>query len=172
MTLRLVLIRHAKSSWDDPMADDHARILNARGRDSADRLGRWLAAEGHRPDTALVSDAARTRETWARIAAGLPGAPAAQHLPALYHAGPDVMLRCLQAATGDCVAMVGHNPGIAGFARWLLAEAPAHPRFADYPTGATLVAEFPAARWADVAPGSGRLVAFVVPRELPEATSG
>ncbi len=43
MTLRLILIRHAKSSWSDPFADDHARVLNARGQDSAKAVGEWMA---------------------------------------------------------------------------------------------------------------------------------
>lgn len=169
MTLCLILMRHAKSSWDDPLASDHARPLNARGRDAAGRVGRWLAAEGHRPDAALVSSALRTRETWDLVAAELPRAPAPVVLDALYHAGPEVMLRCLARAEGRCVLMLGHNPGMAAFAGWMLARPPAHARFADYPTAATLVAEFPAERWADVSPGSGIARAFVVPRELPAA---
>ena len=166
--LRLVLVRHAKSAWDDPLAADHARVLNARGRDAARRVGRWLEAEGHLPAEALVSSAARTRETWALMAGEWAAAPAPRVMEALYHAGPEVMLRCLAQAEESPLLMLGHNPGIAAFALWLLEKAPRHPRFADYPTGATLVAEFPAARWEEVAPGSGRVLGFVVPRELPE----
>ena len=166
MSLRLLLIRHAKSSWDDPRAADHARVLNPRGRDAAARIGRWLAAGGHRPDAALVSTAARTRETWALIAPHLAQPPAAVFLDALYHAGPEVMLRCLQRAEGRTVAMIGHNPGIAAFALWMLEKAPRHLRFADYPTCATLVAEFDADGWAEVTPGSGKALDFVVPRDL------
>ena len=166
--LRLILVRHAKSSWDDPLAPDHARVLNARGRDAAGRVGRWLAADGHLPDAALVSTAARTRETWDLLSAHLPQAPAPVYLDALYHAGPEIMLRCLGRAEGRTVLMLGHNPGIAAFALWMLDRAPRHARFADYPTCATLVAEFDAAGWPEVAPCSGRALAFVVPRELPE----
>lgn len=168
MTLRLILVRHAKSSWDDPLEPDHARPLNARGRDAAGRIGRWLAAEGYLPDAALVSTARRTRESWDLIAAALPSAPEPVLLDALYHASPEVMLRCLRGAAGATVLMLGHNPGIAAFAVWMLEKAPRHPRFADYPTGATLVADFAAARWADVAPGSGVACVFVAPRDLPE----
>ena len=56
MTLTLLIIRHAKSSWEDPFADDHARVLNGRGRRSADALGDWLNGSGHVPDTCLCSD--------------------------------------------------------------------------------------------------------------------
>ena len=168
MSLQLILTRHAKSSWDDPLAPDHARVLNARGRDAAGRIGRWLAAEGHLPGAALVSSAARTRETWALMAPHLPDAPEPQIVDALYHAGPEVMLRALKTASAPSVLMLGHNPGIAAFAVWMLEKAPRHPRFADYPTCATLVAAFDADTWADVGPGTGRAVDFVVPRDLDD----
>ena len=45
--MRLILIRHAKSNWDDPFQDDHARMLNKRGRDAARAIGTWLQAKGH-----------------------------------------------------------------------------------------------------------------------------
>ena len=168
MTLRLILMRHAKSAWDDPMARDHDRVLNARGRSAAARMGRWLAARGDLPDAALVSSAARTRETWALVAGQWPGAPEPQILDRLYHAGPEVMLQALQRAQGQSVLMLGHNPGIAAFAVWMVAAAPRHPRFADYPTCATLVADFDVESWDRVAPGSGRTVAFAIPRELAD----
>lgn len=167
MTRTLILVRHAKSDWDDPMLEDHARPLNPRGRDAAGRVGRWLAREGLRPDAALVSSARRTRETWELLSAELDAPPAPQVLDALYHASPAVMLQALRAATAPVVLMLGHNPGIAAFAATLLRRAPPHPRFADYPTCATLVAGFDAPGWSAVGPAGGTAQAFVVPRELP-----
>ena len=78
------------------------------------------------------------------------------------------MLDILRAATGDTVLMIAHNPGIAEFAERLVATPPAHPRFADYPTGATLVARFDIADWADLAWHSGTPADFAVPRDLTE----
>ena len=63
MTLRLVLIRHAKSSWDDFSIEDHDRQLNERGRRSAPAIGQWIADRGDIPTEVLCSDAKRTRET-------------------------------------------------------------------------------------------------------------
>lgn len=167
MTLRLILTRHAKSAWDNPLDSDHMRPLNARGQRAAPLIGRWLAQQGYLPGQALISDATRTRETWALLGAELPGPVPARFEPALYHAGPDVMLRVLQAAAADCVIMIGHNPGIAAFADLLLAQRPAHPGFTRYPTCATLVAEFDGlSGWADLTYGTGRALEFVVPREL------
>lgn len=163
---RLILTRHAKSSWDDPLTPDHDRPLNERGKAAAADLGQWLASRGHIPDEVLCSDALRTRKTFSGIAPALPGAPVLELKPALYHAGPDVMMAVLRHAKADTVMMIGHNPGIAEFAARLVAHAPVNPEFNRYPTGATLVAEFDVADWSEVTFGSGVTVDFVVPREI------
>jgi len=166
MPRRLILLRHAKSDWTDADASDHARVLNPRGRAACDAIGPWLAAHGYVPDEVLCSDAARTRETWARLAPHLPAAPDATLRGDLYLAEPGGMLAALQRATGAVVAMVGHNPGIGSLATGLLADRPAHDDFGRYPTLATLVADFDVDAWADVVPFTGRAVDFVVPRDL------
>lgn len=163
---RLILTRHAKSSWDDPLTPDHDRPLNERGKAAAADLGDWLASRGYIPGQVLCSDALRTRKTWSGVAPALPGTPILDLKPALYHAGPDVMLAVLRHATADTVMMIGHNPGIAEFAHRLIARAPLHEAFARYPTGATLVAEFPVDTWADAGFGQAVAVDFIVPREL------
>ncbi len=166
MTKRLILTRHAKSSWDDPLTPDHDRPLNERGKAAAADLGDWLASRGHVPGEVLCSDALRTRKTWSGIAPALPGTPILELKPALYHAGPDVMLAVLRHAHADTVMMIGHNPGIAEFAQRLVARAPLNPEFPRYPTGATLVAEFDIANWEDVTFGTAATLDFTVPREL------
>lgn len=166
MTLTLILVRHAKSSWDDPLQDDHDRVLNARGRRSAPVMGRWLHDGGYIPDAVLCSSAARTRETWDLMSGEL-GAPSdLRYEPALYHAPSGVMMQVLKTATAPCVLMLGHNPGIADFAARLVARAPDHNRFYDYPTCATLVARFEADAWADIRFGTGKAVAFSIPADL------
>lgn len=166
MTKRLILTRHAKSSWDDPNMADHDRPLNERGKAAAADLGGWLASRGYVPDEVLCSDALRTRKTWSGIAPALPGTPILELKPALYHAGPDVMLAVLRHAKGDTVMMIGHNPGIAEFASRLVARAPINPEFHRYPTGATLVVDFDIADWGQAEWGRGAVMDFVVPREI------
>jgi phosphohistidine phosphatase len=166
MTKRLILTRHAKSSWDDPRIPDHDRPLNDRGRAAAADLGRWLASRGHIPGVVLCSDAIRTRQTWEGIAPALPDPVALELKPALYHAGPDVMLAVLRHAGADTVMMIGHNPGIAEFAHRLVTRAPFSPDFHRYPTGATLVAEFDIGDWGDAGFGQAVVLDFIVPREL------
>jgi len=163
---RLILTRHAKSSWDDPLMSDHDRPLNERGKTAAADLGQWLASRGYVPEEVLCSDALRTRKTYSGIAPALPGTPVLELKPALYHAGPDVMLAVLRHATADVVMMIGHNPGISEFAARLVAHAPQNPEFHRYPTGATLVADFSIGSWAEAGFGLGTTVDFVVPREI------
>lgn len=163
---RLILTRHAKSSWDDPLTPDHERPLNERGRGAAADLGQWLASRGYVPGEVLCSDSLRTRQTWERIAPALPGAPVLALKPALYHAGPEVMLAVLRHASAETVMMIGHNPGIAEFAGRIAAKAPLNPEFARYPTGATLVVDFAVESWAEVDFGRGRVEDFIVPREI------
>lgn len=166
MTLRLILTRHAKSDWDNPLDSDHSRPLSARGLDAAPRIGRWLASKGYVPGQALVSDAMRTRQTWDLIAAELPKAPEASFDRFLYLAGPDVLMGRLRQATAGCVMLIAHNPGIAEFAERLLAAPMAHSGFGHFPTCATLVAEFDSPTWSDIAFGQGQGVDFTVPRDL------
>ncbi len=168
MTLCLILTRHAKSSWDDPLQSDHDRPLNKRGQRAAPAIANWLMASGHLPAEVVSSTARRTLETWERMAPAFPDGVLVRRDPALYHAAPGQMLAVLHSCAADPVLMLGHNPGIASFARQLVARPADHPRFSDFPTCATLVAEFDAAEWADVTPGSGRVVDFIVPRDLPD----
>ncbi|SMX39597.1 SixA phosphatase family protein [Octadecabacter ascidiaceicola] len=165
MTKRLILIRHAKSSWDAPF-DDHARTLNDRGREAAITIGGWLREKGYLPDTIYSSDAARTQETTERLVAALGTTPPVSFKDNMYHAPPATLMRVLQKAEGDTVALVAHNPGIAYFAEEIVAQKPDHRRFLDYPTCATLVCDFPITTWADAVSRSAQVVDFVVPKDL------
>lgn len=166
MTLRLILIRHAKSSWDDPFSDDHARVLNTRGRASAQAIGGWMAEHGYVPDMVLCSDAARTQETAALILPQLDPQPKLDMMHGLYHASPDTILALLHRQTAQTVAVIGHNPGIGILANELVISAPPHRGFRDYPTCATTVIDFAYDSWAQAKPRTGRCAAFVVPRDL------
>ena len=166
MTLRLILTRHAKSGWDDPELSDHDRPLNDRGRGDAPRIGAWLRHNGYLPDAALVSSARRTQETWERLSPELGGAIAMHSLHSLYHAEAETILAHLKAQSAPRIMVIGHNPCIGDCARRLVDAPPAHPRFLDYPTCATLVAEFAGHDWSALDWWSGRVVDFVVPRDL------
>jgi phosphohistidine phosphatase len=119
------------------------------------------------PAQAIISDARRTRETWDGIEAET-GDLTERFEPDLYEASPETILRLVrEAAPAPSLALVGHMPGIGESARRLLADPPADPDFAKYPTGATTVIDLPGPAWSDTAWGTGRLVAFVTPKRLP-----
>lgn len=166
MSLTLILTRHAKSSWHDPTLEDFDRPLNGRGRRSADAVGAWLAEQDLVPEEVLVSGARRTVDTWSGIAAHMPRTAPMRGEPALYHASAPAMLGVLRTANAPLVMLIGHNPGMAEFAGRIVAEAPADPRFSDYPTAATTVIQFPVRSWREVDWGQGQVLAFLAPRDL------
>jgi len=162
--MRLIFMRHCKSSWANAGQADHERPLNNRGRTSAAALGAWLRDKGYMPDLALVSSSRRTQETFAGLALTCP----VQFDRRLYLAEPAMILRCIEevADTAQTLLVIGHNPGFAD-AAWRLARTPvAHPRFGDYPTGATTVFTFDTDSWIDVSWGKGNAEDFAIPREL------
>lgn len=160
--LTLILMRHAKSSWSDPLCEDHDRALNARGRVSAIALGMWLHDQGFKPDMVISSSARRTLETYHCMGVGTP----AKITETLYLADKAKILGNLRQAQGDTVLVLGHNPGIADCADALLTKPHMHPDFRRFPTGATLVAQFQAQSWMGITWGSGHALDFVIPREL------
>ena len=162
MTCTLILTRHAKSAWNTDAPSDHARPLNKRGRRSAGALGQWLRDQDLCPDQVLSSSAQRTRETWELMELEA----ATTFTERLYHATPEIILDVLREANRPTVLLLAHNPGILEFAHRIVKHPPAHSRFEDYPTGATLVARFDIAEWSALQLASGRVQDFVVPREL------
>jgi len=167
MARRLILVRHAKSSWDSGELDDHKRPLNGRGKRSATMIGTWLRAKGHVPQLVLSSDSTRTRETWRLIEEELDSGAEEHWSRDLYHADARNMLEALGSeGNASTIMMIGHNPGTATFANMVVEHPPLHPRYRDYPTAATAEIVFVASRWMDVDWGSGKVIDFVIPREL------
>jgi phosphohistidine phosphatase len=164
----LYLLRHAKSSWDDPAPSDHDRPLAPRGRRAAELIASHLRREGIVPALVLCSSAVRARETLegikpalgdrveVRVERGLYGVPQRELLDRL-HAVPD---------TVDSVMLVGHNPSVQDLALTLCRQSPALEELElKYPTGALATLVFEGA-WRDLEPGAAELHAFVRPKDL------
>jgi len=166
MTLRLILTRHAKSSWDDPTLDDHDRPLNTRGYAAAKAIGKWLAKHDYCPESVISSTARRTAETWDEIASACADTDKVQFTSALYMASPQRMMTILQGCRAQSTMLLSHNPGTAMLAEELVNQAPKHPKFHQYPSAATTVISFDADSWADITPNTGQVEAFVVPKDL------
>ena len=172
---QLLLMRHAKSSWDDPRLSDHARPLNARGRLAAAAMRRAMHELGLAPDVVLVSSARRTLQTMEALEPW-DETPLVEPMDALYLASAPQLLAVLRATaeTARSVLLVGHNPGLHELALLLAgpqamaARSAMTRRLAEgYPTGA--LAEFAVAgSWRSLGEGGGRLLRFLCPRDLPE----
>jgi len=166
---RLWLLRHAKSSWDDPGLADPDRPLAPRGRRAAELLAAHLAASDLRPGVVLCSSSLRTRQRLAAILPALGDALQIRIERELYGAGaPQLLERLQRLPNGVPSAMlIGHNPGIQDLALALAAGGPVLAGLEDrFPTGALATLEVDAERWRDLDHGTATATALVTPRSL------
>ena len=168
---QLLLLRHAKSSWDDPRLSDHGRPLSARGREAAASVREAMLRLALAPDVVLVSSSRRTLQTLEALLPW-PETPIIEPMDALYLATAPQLFAVLNnvAETVRSLMLIGHNPGLHELALALTgsASAPDDARrlAARYPTAA--LAEFAVpGPWRTLAPGGARLVRFLCPRGLP-----
>jgi phosphohistidine phosphatase len=147
---QLLLLRHAKSSWDDPAQSDHARPLNGAGRHAAAAIRTAMRSLGLVPDVVLVSSARRTLQTLEALGPW-DETPIIEPMNGLYLASAPQILRLVQgiSPTVRSLMVVGHNPGLHDLAMSLVG---AHAMSSNEGGGE----------------GGGRLVRFLNPRDLPE----
>jgi phosphohistidine phosphatase len=170
--LTLSLLRHAKSSWDDPGIEDFDRPLSERGREAAPRMGRFMAKHGIVPELILCSSSVRTRQTLDLVLPHLSPRPKVAYEDAIYLAAASVLLQHVRKDAGKArhVMVVAHDPGmhqlateLAGSGDPALIEALA----GKFPTAGLAVIDFEAQAWAKVRRGAGRLRLFMTPKRLP-----
>jgi len=165
--LTLTLVRHAKSSWDDPGLDDFMRPLNARGRRDAPEMGRRLRQGGVQPALIVSSPAKRAIKT-ARIIARAIDFPAADILePAgMYAAAADELLKLIRRLPEDAcdVMLVGHNPGLTDLANLFLRSG-----IENIPTCGVVRLVLDAPHWCDVSPQCASLLLVDFPKKNPDA---
>ena len=169
----LLLLRHAKSSWDDAsLADRDRPLADARPQGGAADGTRCSANAVGGPTCALVSPARRTRETWELVAETLGGkSPPAVTVEMLYMASPADLMQAVRAkgAKARGLLVLGHNPGMEAFASLLVApnsETGAMSRLKEkFPTAGLARFRFDG-KWPALLPSGARLVEFVRPREL------
>ena len=164
MSRRLILLRHAKSSWDDANVGDHQRRLNARGQRDAPRVAQEILRRGWQPELVLCSDARRTRETWQRMQEAFQPAPPVTYLPEFYHGTHRDIVQSL-CSVDDAVTTVmaiGHNPGWQDAVRRFSSE------LVEMTTGNAALLEHSDPHWASAACelASWRLVDVIRPKAL------
>ena len=168
---RLYLLRHVKSSWDDPSLPDFDRPLSKRGRRAGTAMGRHMEDEGLLPSVVLCSTARRTRDTWRQVSAEWDDAPKPRFDDRLYLADTDTMRDLLAELPDDAdgVMLIGHNPGIAALALELASStrmATVARLRSKYPTGGLAIFDLAIDRWSAIAPHCGKLIGFVTPRDF------
>ena len=165
----LTLLRHAKSTWHDPVARDFDRPLNTRGRKAAKTVGREMRAQGLRFDRVLASPAMRVRETLDEVADGYGRSFDPEYDARLYLASPALLLDIIHEV-GDPVErllLVGHNPGLEQLALLLTdGEGLRREVAVKYPTATVAEIALPIDHWRDAAEGMGFLARFIRPRDL------
>lgn len=160
----LLVLRHAKSSWNDGGLTDHQRPLNERGERDAPRMGNLVRRQRLTPHLIISSDAVRAETTATAVAttSGYAGEIVREHL--LYLAAPDDIVVVLRAAPGpeaEIVMVVGHNPGLEALVGQLTRQR--H----EFPTAALAHINLPIDRWRDLDVSTrGTLVGFWLPKEL------
>lgn len=168
---RLILFRHAKSSWDDAIPRDFDRPLNRRGERAAATMGRHVAALGHHFDHIVASPAVRCVETLERFAEGYGDIGEPNWDRRIYLASCATLLDVVHDIpdTAAFVMMCGHNPGMEDM---VLNLVPANAGGArddveeKFPTAAYAVLAIDVTSWRDIGWQSATLELFVRPRDL------
>lgn len=159
----LLILRHAKSGWDDPSIADHDRPLTERGRKDAKRIGQLLLEQNLVPDQIISSTAKRARKTAAKVAKACGYAGEVELTKRLYLAFPLQIIGILREVVDDhaTVLVVAHNPGLAELVRQLTGQPE------PIPTATLAQVSVDIASWQNLSfsPG-GRLVHVWRPKEL------
>lgn len=159
---KLLLLRHAKSSWEDTSLPDFERPLNERGQRAAPLVGKFMREQKIRPDLVICSPAKRTRETIALVlkAAGI--ATELRYDERIYEASVASLLEIISQIEDDKteVMLVGHNPGFENLLERLTGEAER------MPTAALARITLNSEKWSEAGAEGGRLESFVKAKEL------
>lgn len=170
MTRTLIILRHAKSDWDQSCSD-YDRPLNKRGRRDAPSIGTWLGAQSVQPERVLSSPARRTRETVEAVSTAAGIAPAAiEWDERIYLASLDQLLTLLGERADDpaCIMLVGHNPGLEDLLLYLARDPIPRGRNGKLLTTATLARLVVDSDWQHLARGCASLETIVRPRDLTD----
>lgn len=163
MTRTLLLVRHAKSSWDNLLLADKDRPLNARGERVALQMGKYLVEHNLLPDLVYSSPALRAWQTTLRLTAAFPQAVDIHLQDHLYEAEASDWWSVLRALPDEasCVLLTGHNP-----AMHLLVSEMADFLVPKFPTCCIALVEVHAPHWADITRADLRVKELLIPKKL------
>ena len=158
----LFLLRHAKSSWNDPSLQDFDRPLNARGRKGAELIAAFIKKEKVSPDLIISSPAVRARETIEIIVKAVKPSAELRFDQRIYEATSLVLNEVISQIEEDksSVLLVGHNPGMESLLEMLTGQA------VNMATGTLARINLKSDRWARALEGQGNLDWMVKPKDL------
>jgi phosphohistidine phosphatase len=164
MQRTLVMIRHAKSSWANPLQSDYERPLNERGEEDAPKMGERLKSLGLVPDVIIASTAKRAKQTAKKIASAIGyNVDNIRWEEKLYHCIPSVFEEAIYETPDEAktIFIVAHNPGITGFANQL------SPDFTldNMPTCGVIGAHVEADEWNQFATAPRKVFLFEYPKK-------
>ena len=163
MARELLILRHAKSSWNSDAPTDFERPLSKRGNRDAPRMGRYLEEQALRPDYVISSPAERARQTVLAACRNFGMGESDIHWDQrVYHASTGVLMDVLSECPADAlrVLIAGHNPGMESLVRTLCREAvPTPPDFKLMPTAALAHLRIPVS-WRELDGGVADLLSL------------
>ncbi|HEY9006650.1 MAG TPA: histidine phosphatase family protein [Ohtaekwangia sp.] len=160
----LYIVRHAKSSWANPLQDDYDRPLNERGKNDAPRMGKRLKEKDIHPDLIISSPAKRAYSTAKRIAEVLKYAKEKiKTKKSLYHADEEAILSLIQGLKDkyNSVILFGHNPGLTEFVN---SFQDAELDIDNVPTCGVVAFQLNIDSWKDATWGKGKMLFFDYPK--------
>lgn len=160
----LIVVRHAKSSWDDPELSDFKRPLNDRGERDAPKMAKRLKEKNFAINTVVSSPAVRALAT-CHVFVDVLGFPKkqVQEIRGLYHAGDEMILGVVKGLTDnnqDVAMLFGHNPGLTQFVNNLVDED-----IDNIPTTGIVCCKLKIERWRDAKWGCGEMEFFDWPKK-------
>ncbi|MGM0580147.1 MAG: SixA phosphatase family protein [Bacteroidota bacterium] len=158
---RIILLRHAKSSWDFPHLHDYDRPLNDRGKRDVPKMAQWLSLQAINADWIISSGAERAKNTAIAFQAVL-------NIPMeindqLYHASRSKLLNLIKQTNNDinCLILVSHNPGLNDLADYLLSGFPEN-----IPTTGIVSLKLDIEKWSEASPKNASLHFFQYPKNF------
>jgi phosphohistidine phosphatase len=163
---KLFLIRHAKSSWDDPAMADENRPLNKRGKKDAPLMGNILHQQGILPDLIISSPAKRAYSTAKKIAKELQYPKKnIQTVDRLYHSSADTLLEIIrsQPQAIQTLMLFAHNPGLTDLVALLCDN-----QIENIPTTGVVCIQFHTDLWTEAGKSNGQFVSMDFPKNHRE----
>jgi phosphohistidine phosphatase len=166
MSKQLLIVRHAKSDWDNASLSDFNRPLNKRGIKNAAIIGDKLIKKSFHPDLVISSPALRALSTCEAVCEKLGIDNSEIEINSnIYEASQQQLLKIINSIDNDFdkVAMFGHNNGVTDLTVYLTDAD-----IFNIPTSGMVLISFPFENWNMISKGTGEVIFYEFPKNLIE----